>query len=303
MSLPNKTTYDDEDLVRYVLGFLSDDAAERLDEASIVDDEVAVRLHTVETDLVDSYARGQLAGETLQRFESYYLASPRRRQQANAAARFVYAIDRSATDVEAVQWKSRLARPGSVVRLGVAAALVVLASAILLVRVTRAPSEPTVASGETGAPAPPTTTAPRVRSSEQTATAAPGPAVPALRTTGSLPTRPQGRIAAIVLFPPTRDLTAVPTLALPADADRVRFELRLESNDFQRYRVELKNLATERVLWRSDWMPASEDRASISAVVPVALLRAEHYSLDLTGQASGGRTEVIGSYTVRIAAP
>ena len=54
--------------------------AERLDEASIVDDEIAARLRMVEHDLVDAYVRGRLTGDTLARFESHYLASPRRRE-------------------------------------------------------------------------------------------------------------------------------------------------------------------------------------------------------------------------------
>ena len=89
MPPPRTTDHDDEALVRYVLGLLPDEARERLDEASIVNDEVAARLRAAETDLIDSYVRGQLSGATLERFESYYLSSPRRRENVRLAASFL----------------------------------------------------------------------------------------------------------------------------------------------------------------------------------------------------------------------
>jgi hypothetical protein len=75
----DESAHEDQQFERYLLGMLSDDEAERLDELSIADDEAAWRLSAVENDLVDAYVRGELHGETLQRFDAYYLASPRRR--------------------------------------------------------------------------------------------------------------------------------------------------------------------------------------------------------------------------------
>src|SRR5580765_7224603 len=100
MSLPDKPAQADE-LVQYLLGLLPPEDAERLDEASIVDDDVAARLRSVEDDLVDAYVRGALTGETLTRFESHYLLSPRRRQHVAFAGRFLRAVDQK-TPVGAV---------------------------------------------------------------------------------------------------------------------------------------------------------------------------------------------------------
>lgn len=85
--------HDDEELTRYVLGLLPEEDRERLDDASMTDDEVAARLRTAESDLVDSYVRGQIAGETLDRFESHYLSSPRRRESVRLAGTFIRAVD------------------------------------------------------------------------------------------------------------------------------------------------------------------------------------------------------------------
>jgi hypothetical protein len=52
---------DDELVVRYLLGALPDDDTECLDELSITDDEFALRLRTVEQDLVDAHVKGELS--------------------------------------------------------------------------------------------------------------------------------------------------------------------------------------------------------------------------------------------------
>ena len=95
MSLLREPGLDDQQLVRYLLGLLSDEDAERLDELSIADDGLAWRLRAVENDLIDRYVGGTLDGETLERFESFYLSSERRRQKVKFAGNFLGAVDRA----------------------------------------------------------------------------------------------------------------------------------------------------------------------------------------------------------------
>jgi len=87
---------DDQELERYLLGLLSEQDEERLDQASIEDDSVASRLRLAEDDLIEGYVRRTLGQETLRRFEAYYLASVRRRERVAFAARFLGAVDRAA---------------------------------------------------------------------------------------------------------------------------------------------------------------------------------------------------------------
>ena len=94
MSLLRDSAADGERLVRYLLGFLPEDEAERLDEQSVVNDDVACRLLSAENDLVDAYVRGTLDPGLRRQFESYYLASPGRRQRVRFARRFLTAVDR-----------------------------------------------------------------------------------------------------------------------------------------------------------------------------------------------------------------
>src|SRR5688500_9608054 len=95
--LPDESSMpDDRQLTRYLLGLLPDRDADRLDAASVADDDFAARLRIAEVDLVDSYVVGALEGDTLKRFESHYLSSPLRRRNVKFATGFLAAIQRSA---------------------------------------------------------------------------------------------------------------------------------------------------------------------------------------------------------------
>ncbi len=308
--------HDNEELVRYLLGLLPDEVTERIDEASIADDEIAARLRIVETDLIDSYVRGQLTGARLERFESYYLLSPRRRESVRLAAGFVRAVDRSVARTQRVTWKDRIPSRTSLARMVAAAALVIVVCGLIQFQAARTRHELTLATSENGAvdvrpqrTGEPTVGAATAGELDRASSPAPAPALSASASTSESPDSKRAaspsEIVAVVLLPPTRAAAPIPTLAIPAGADRVRFDLRLESNDFPSYRVALKHPATSHIPWRSDWIVSrpSADQASISVVVPAKLLRPQHYSLDLTGRDAGGRAEVIGSYTVRIVQP
>jgi anti-sigma-K factor RskA len=76
---------DDGRLTRYLLGTLPEEEREHLDELSIVDDDVALRLRVTEDELIDAYVRGELNGSTLERFEAEYLSTPERRSRVQFA--------------------------------------------------------------------------------------------------------------------------------------------------------------------------------------------------------------------------
>jgi hypothetical protein len=94
----NKEKYNDHMIIQYLLGSLPEKETERIEELCFVDDEFAVRLSAVENDLVDAYVRGKLSGEKLERFDSHYLASPKRRKKVQTAKVFhAYAENAVAT--------------------------------------------------------------------------------------------------------------------------------------------------------------------------------------------------------------
>lgn len=84
----NTEIYDKQKLVEYLLGSLSEDETERIDEASFTDESFADAISAAENDLIDAYVRGELNGAKLEQFETHYLASPRRREKVKFAAAF-----------------------------------------------------------------------------------------------------------------------------------------------------------------------------------------------------------------------
>lgn len=338
MSLSPESEQDDHQLVRYLLGQLSDEDAERVDQLSIVDDEVAWRVRAVEDDLVDAYVRGTLAGDTLQRFESFYLSSPFRREKVRFAETFRRHIDAAAAPADTEARHDPIGAPaapqGGLPSRGsrwfewvfprsryrwilVAAGLLLLACGALLIQGFRLRHELTEAQRQRAALgrraqeltqqledqrsawADADKELRRARASmaelTQRSSAAPpsGADAPASRALSML---------ALVLLPQTRAAGPTPTLAVPTGRGGVAFALRLESNDFARYHVALKDPATHHILWRSNAVAArtAGDVPTVSVIVPASVLKPQQYSLELTGDDVAGGAQLVGSYTVRI---
>jgi hypothetical protein len=298
MPLSHETAHDDQELIQYLLGLLPRDAADRLDEASVIDDDFAARLHQVEDDLVDAYVRGELSGDTLRRFEAHYLSSPLRRERVMFARTFVPTVDRAGAPVVVRWWRDRIAIRMSAFAL---AAVLLVACGALAIQALRLGRGLSVAESERVA------SDRRVHDLEQQVAAlraANADAAKALERARESVAAPASNALpiALVLMPQTRALGPVPTLSLPPGAERIRFDLRLESNDFPRYRVELRDPGANRIVWRGDWAaaPAPGSQPSVQVGVPAGVLKPQHYTLDLSGRGRDGRAEVVGSYTFQI---
>jgi hypothetical protein len=81
-------TYTNEEIIAYLLGSLPEAETENFDELSFTDEDFVIELETTEKDLVDAYVNGELEGEKLKRFKSFYLASPLRREKVEFAKAF-----------------------------------------------------------------------------------------------------------------------------------------------------------------------------------------------------------------------
>jgi hypothetical protein len=290
MALSRPAPEGDQRLVRYLLGQLPDAEAECLDEASIVEDDVAARLRMVENDLVDAYVAGTLDRTTRERFESHYLASPLRRNKVAAARRFLDAVDRAPIAPTRSRWFAW--RTGGRLAL-IAAAVVLLAVGFavedlrLRQQVDNARRTAATLSGEMRNLA-------RELDEQRGAGAAARSALDRLRAARPAPT-------ALVLLPQTRAVGPVPTIAVPATATVVTFDLRLEAQDFSRYRVALKDPATGGTVWHSEPLKpgALNQSPAITVAVPANVLRPQHYSFDLVGLSSGA-SDTLAAYTFQI---
>lgn len=79
---------DYQKLTQYLLGSLPAAEAERLDELSVTDDDVAESLRSVENDLIDAYVQDELDAEERAQFKTHYLASATRRERVAFAQNF-----------------------------------------------------------------------------------------------------------------------------------------------------------------------------------------------------------------------
>jgi len=297
---------DDQVLVRYLLGTLPEDAAERLDEASIGDDEFVARLRVVEQDLIDDYVRHSLRQDTAARFEACYLASPRRRLRVRAAEVFLAAVDGAAVQADA----ERKPPAGSRFRwqLAAAAILIVATGTVYFETIPRTKPD-----------SPATAPVARNESSRDNRDAAMSPA-PLNRPSATEPAHglspartrrilnenagPMPSIA-LVLPPQRRTVGDIPTLAAPPADQPVAFELQLESSASLEYRVTLKDPVSQRAVWRSGFLRprSATDVTSIAVVVPAGLLRSQRYWFEVNGGQGRTSGEPIGTYVFQVLEP
>jgi hypothetical protein len=301
MSLLRDSAADNERLARYLLGLVPPDEAERLDEQSIVDDDVACRLVSVENDLVDAYVRETLDPERRLRFESHYLSSPIRRRRVMFARRFLTVVDRRPPGAVAPTVRKLAWAP-----LAVAATLLLSVGALFIENVNlRTGLSQALHDGEAGnrrAQALSSELDAARRSNAQLTKALEdsqptsddrGRATPAMAPTA----------AAIVLIPQTRSVGPLPTLAVAptGPVQVVPFDLRLESLDFLRYRAVLKDQDAAHVVWESEDLAAASSAALVSLFVPTDVLKPPHrYAFELSGVDGSGRAEAVGSYAFQI---
>jgi hypothetical protein len=322
MSSPEKLGPSDAVLLRYLLGALPVDEAEPIEEASIVDEDLAARLNAMECDLVDSYVRGELEGANLAKFQSWYLSSPLRVQKVEAAKAIMVITD-AAAEGSPVSKAAEVKPPVETKRapaasaaptlsyggrptaagsgglrfgmfrawpmLGFAAALLILIVAVgfLTSRNKRLRNEVAETKKET--------TELTAKLNEEHAAAngdgqkggAPGSLAHGL-----------DNVATVTMFlpSPTRGASTVPTVKVPAGTGLVVLSLGLGSNNEDSYRAQLMDPATQKVLWHSGVLRPGSDGTYVSVTVPAPMLRSKIYLLQLMHDAGNGSSELLASY-------
>ena len=106
---------------------------------------------------------------------------------------------------------------------------------------------------------------------------------------------PSPTAIAFVLWPRTWGARSDAVVVVPADTDVVTFDIRLESHEFSRYAITVKELITNQIVWRTNrvTVKSTADHASVIAVIPAKILQPRHYTVDLTGCNPEGGLELI----------
>jgi hypothetical protein len=324
MPFSRQQRVDDQTLREYLFGLLPQEQTEQMDEWSVADDEFAARLDTFESDMVDAYVRGELSGDTLAKFQTVYLSSPRRRQKV-AFAEGLYALEARQPVPLAVDKgvRASLFGPGfglfALPRLAWAGGLAMLLAigALLVDNLHLRDSMHQVANdraafeqrehdlqarlqNEDASNARTASELKQVRKSlaqlENSSAAK--------RVASQLSSLPISAVA-FVLAPQMRGGAQMPSLILPQGTTRVDLRLELEGNDFPTYRIALKGLQDDKVLWHSGPLKAvtKNESSTLSTIMPANLLRQQMYQLDLTGTQPSGQAELVSSYVFRVVTP
>jgi hypothetical protein len=311
MPFPIDRAPDDELLTSYLLGKLPEAEAERLDELSVADDSFAVRLTAVGHDLIDSYVRGELTGDTLDRFKSHFLTSTVMRDQIRFAEALLAYQQRPTVGRGIASNQRRMTTPAVRWGLAAAAALLLAASGYLIVENTRlrhqiSQSQSIRASLEArerelqrqleerrSADAETARELARVRESltELEARAA------------SSRSANQTVVASFLLMAGKRGPGDITTISIPRAANVVTLRMEPEATGFARYRVVLKDPANDRIVWRSAELKAASvgGTKTVDATLPAALLRPRIFVAELVGSPAPDATRgFAGSYAFRV---
>lgn len=292
----NKQIVDENVITDYLLGSLPEEETVRLDEMSFTDDEFASALSVAEKDLVDAYIQGELTGKRLEQFNSYYLASPRRREKVRFAKAFqTYAEKEAATETvfqkniesekKKVSWFNRFfSFPSFAFQWGLAAASIVLLLVVgwlaydnyqlrqeeKTTQARRDALQQREKELEEQLKNQQSNNSETVRELERVRDelakleeqkkqleTEQRKAEEQRRAQSQKPN--EGGNASIVAFnfePPKRGAGQPVILNVPASADYLSISLELETDDFPLYRVALKNTANNQTLWQSGKLKA-----------------------------------------------
>ena len=326
-----KETHTNDLIVQYLLGSLSEEETERLDELGIVDDEFAARLQLVENDLVDAYVSGELSGNTLERFTSFYLSSSMRREKVRFAQVFQATPVRGVIPPQAETGRGRRAeasrtfsRPGGffgarrpALLWGAASIALLLAVAGLVAenrrlhiqveqaQVERGSIEQRERDLQTDLERQQSEAADKEREMESLRDKIarldrPGSSEPA----GGRSSVPPERLVAVPvdLSPQTRGISRLTTVFIPEAADLVIMQLELESADYNLYRAEVKSLSGGQAVWSGGRLrPRAKDGGKAVVVnVPAGLFKSQRYIIEVSGISASGAAEIVSSYPFEV---
>lgn len=305
---------DDDRLInRYLLGELSEDEQSRVEERLFADSLFFWKIESACNELIDDYLRGTLAGHERQRFETYFITSPSRRQRVESVRMLNQAIDNiNATAADQTTQRSQSLGHFPKIKLLLAAALVIAAAGAWLVTETirlrhrleqveterrtleqreetlRQQTETERATREQIASQLQREQDERARLEQQLA---------AIRETQRF-AQAAPLIASLTLVPiSVRDPTRMTKLVIGARTGRVRLRVNFDGQAYASYRAILQTVEGAQI-WQKAGLKASGK--TILLDIPASLLAEADYLLTLIGVPAQGQSEEVGKYSFRV---
>ncbi len=314
--------HDYEDVcARYLLGELSEQEQAQLEESYFTDDALFERFLAVKDDLIDAYARGDLAGEKRERFEQHFLASRPRQQRVEEAKGFIRAVTAASTNAATVsadgfaqsshtwcrQFISSVFSLRPMVLRGALAALLLVAlggSWVLVRRFQGQRAERERVQNEEAARRQPEEERGQaiVPLTNPTATPAPDRALQPKPAEERAPQPLPSKVASLFLMPfSPRDATASNSLHIRPDTSAVRLRLAFAGADYRRYDVILRRLDGKQVFSRRGLGATSGTTGkNVTITLAPSIFLHQDYIITLSGLTADGKLEVLGDYNFRV---
>lgn len=305
----DQNVFEDQYLVRYLVGALSAEEADRLDQLSIGNDDFAWRLREIENDLVDSYVRSELDGETLARFKAFYMTTARRRQKVQFAEGLRQFEATNATTGETADKQSKSRAPfwgtfplriAPQFGISFAALVMLMIAGYLLVQNAHLRREVRDARAQYGSINQHAHDLENELKQQHTTNTE---AQKSLESPDQPAAIGQLKTVSLLLPPPTRGMSPLQTVTVRPQTDLVVLLLTLESANYSRYSVTVKNPATNEVVWQSSGLDAGSvgGRKVVSAALRANLLRGRNYIAEVAGLPNAGRQRIVGDYPFHVA--
>jgi cytoskeletal protein RodZ len=325
----SEQTYNNQMIDRYLLGSLDEAETERLDGLSVTNDQFVDALQSAENDLVDAYVQGELIGDELKSFKSFYLASPLRREKVEFAQAFQGwaqanshsgVHDRSPDEVASKRTRSSWLVPGILgVRrfswqwgFAMVAMTLLIAAGLLVLQNVRLRRQLAQVRGSSDQQRQREEELKKEVEAQRLTTSQTEQEMTSERSErerleqelkerkSQLPA--EGTVVSLILTPPLRGAGQVPTLSLRPGTERVAAQLQLEAADYSTYQVSLLNPAAHETLWRSGKLKPSVRSASkaLSVNFPAGLLKPQTYILQVSAVTASGKLEVMSDYPFKV---
>lgn len=300
--------YNEEVLRRFLLGDVSDDLRDAIEDCFLTDEEFSARLLVVEDETIESYLRGELLARDKELFEKAFLTNPRRRERVLAIKGVIAAANAEADLITAKQESSSLLASvfaflsfeNSFARYAFAAVVlfILFGGAWFLANRNRDERLAIANTNQIEDKTEPEKPAPSPAATNQ-----PTPQQPTPSPTPQLQKQSEPTVAAIVLRPTLlRDPSGAAKLVLAPSVKQAKIQLNLERDNYKSYVVRITTVEGNPV-WQGGPLYARKSKSGSAIIFNLSakLLADNDYVIELSGVSEAGPIESFADYFVSVA--